>query len=311
MENNSSLTNKDKMWSGRFSEPVSELVARYTASIGFDQRLAEYDIQGSLAHAQMLASQGILSKDDLTAIERGLSQIRNEIRNQQFTWLLELEDVHLNIENRLTALIGDAGKRLHTGRSRNDQIATDIRLFLRDSIDDITILIKAMQYALLNLAEQHVHTVMPGFTHLQVAQPVSFGHHLMAYFEMLKRDIERLVDCRKRVNQLPLGAAALAGTSYPINRELVAESLGFEGICKNSLDAVSDRDFAIEFSACASLIMMHLSRMSEEFIIWMNPSFGFIQLADRFCTGSSIMPQKKIRMCLNWCGAKRAVLMAI
>ena len=293
MEDNSSLKNNEKTWSGRFNEPVSELVARYTASIDFDQRLAEYDIQGSLAHAQMLSSQGILSEDDLDAIEQGLRQIRDEIRNRQFTWLLELEDVHLNIENRLTALIGDAGKRLHTGRSRNDQVATDIRLFLRASIDEITDLIKAMQYALLNLAEQHVHTVMPGFTHLQVAQPVSFGHHLMAYFEMLKRDIERLIDCRKRVNQLPLGAAALAGTSYPINRELVAKTLGFEGICRNSLDAVSDRDFAIEFSACSSLIMMHLSRMSEEFILWMNPSFGFIQLADRFCTGSSIMPQKK------------------
>ncbi|WP_090720852.1 argininosuccinate lyase [Nitrosomonas sp. Nm166] len=293
MDNSSALKNNKKTWSGRFNEPVSELVARYTASIDFDQRLAEYDIQGSLAHAQMLSAQGIISNKDLIAIEQGLNQIRDEIRNQQFSWLVELEDVHLNIEKRLTALIGDAGKRLHTGRSRNDQVATDIRLFLRASIDEIIHLIKAMQHALLNLAEQHVHTVMPGFTHLQVAQPVSFGHHLMAYFEMLKRDIGRLIDCRKRVNQLPLGAAALAGTSYPINRELVAEILGFEGICANSLDAVSDRDFAIEFSACAALIMTHLSRMSEEFIIWMNPSFGFIQLADRFCTGSSIMPQKK------------------
>lgn len=293
MDNNSASENNNKTWSGRFNEPVSELVARYTASIDFDQRLAEYDIQGSLAHAQMLSAQGIISEEDLLAIEQGLNQIRDEIRNQQFIWLVELEDVHLNIEKRLTALIGDAGKRLHTGRSRNDQVATDIRLFLRASIDEIIGLIKAMQHALLNLAAQHIHTVMPGFTHLQVAQPVSFGHHLMAYFEMLKRDIERLIDCRKRVNQLPLGAAALAGTSYPINRDLVAEILGFEGICENSLDAVSDRDFAIEFSACASLIMTHLSRMSEEFILWMNPLFGFIQLADRFCTGSSIMPQKK------------------
>lgn len=295
MDNNSALEkeNNKKTWSGRFNEPVSALVARYTASVGFDQRLAEYDIQGSLAHAQMLAEQGIISKEDLGDIQKGLNQIRDEIRNQQFIWLLELEDVHLNIEKRLTALVGDAGKRLHTGRSRNDQVATDIRLFLRAAIDEIIGLIKTMQYALLNLAEQHIHTVMPGFTHLQVAQPVSFGHHLMAYFEMLKRDIGRLSDCRKRVNQLPLGAAALAGTSYPINRERVAEILGFDGICENSLDAVSDRDFAIEFTACAALIMTHLSRMSEEFILWMNPSFGFIQLADRFCTGSSIMPQKK------------------
>ena len=295
MDNNSALEkeNNKKNWSGRFNEPVSSLVARYTASVGFDQRLAEYDIQGSLAHAQMLAEQGIIRSEDLFDIQQGLNQIRDEIRNQQFTWLLELEDVHLNIEKRLTALVGDAGKRLHTGRSRNDQVATDIRLFLRAAIDEIIELIKAMQRALLNLAEQHTHTVMPGFTHLQVAQPVSFGHHLMAYFEMLKRDIGRLTDCRKRVNQLPLGAAALAGTSYPINRERVAEILGFDGICENSLDAVSDRDFAIEFTACAALIMTHLSRMSEEFILWMNPSFGFIQLADRFCTGSSIMPQKK------------------
>jgi argininosuccinate lyase len=293
MEKNSSVENNKKTWSGRFNEPVSDLVERYTASVAFDQRLAEYDIQGSLAHAQMLSVQGIISNKDWVAIEQGLNQIRKEIRNNQFIWLQALEDVHLNIEKRLTNLIGDAGKRLHTARSRNDQVATDIRLFLRASIDEIIDLIKAMQHALLDLAEQHIHTVMPGFTHLQVAQPISFGHHLMAYFEMLKRDIERLIDCRKRVNQLPLGAAALAGTSYPINRELVAEILGFEGICKNSLDAVSDRDFAIEFSACASLIMTHLSRMSEEFILWMNPSFGFIQLADRFCTGSSIMPQKK------------------
>ena len=285
--------NNKKTWSGRFNEPVSALVERYTASIGFDQRLAEYDIQGSLAHAQMLAEQNIISHQDMLDIQRGLLQIREEIRNHQFTWSQQLEDVHLNIEKRLTALVGDAGKRLHTGRSRNDQVATDIRLFLRAAIDEIMALIKAMQEALLNLAEQHIHTVIPGFTHLQVAQPVSFGHHLMAYFEMLKRDVERLADCRKRVNQLPLGAAALAGTSYPINRERVAQLLDFDGVCQNSLDAVSDRDFAIEFCACAALIMTHLSRMSEELILWMNPSFGFIQLADRFCTGSSIMPQKK------------------
>ena len=293
MNNEPAAKNNKKTWSGRFNEPVSELVERYTASIRFDQRLAEYDIQGSFAHAQMLSHQGIISQDDLTAIQQGLGQIQQEIREHRFVWLQELEDVHLNIEKHLTALIGDAGKRLHTARSRNDQVATDIRLYLRAAIDDLISLLKAMQTALLDLAEQHVTTVMPGFTHMQVAQPISFGHHLMAYFEMLKRDIERLIDCRKRVNQLPLGSAALAGTSYPINRELVAELLEFEGICQNSLDAVSDRDFAIEFSACASLIMTHLSRLSEELILWMNPSFGFIELADRFCTGSSIMPQKK------------------
>ena len=280
-------------WSGRFDEPVSELVQRYTASVGFDRRLADYDIQGSLAHARMLADSGIINAADLAAIERGLSQIRDEIRSGEFVWLLELEDVHLNIEKRLTALVGDAGKRLHTARSRNDQVATDVRLYLRASIDDIVRLIHAMQHALLDLAEQHVHTVMPGFTHLQVAQPVVFGHHLMAYFEMLKRDVERLSDCRKRMNKLPLGAAALAGTSYPINREMVARQLEFDGVCENSLDAVSDRDFAIEFCAAAALVMTHLSRLSEELILWMNPAFGFIDLADRFCTGSSIMPQKK------------------
>lgn len=294
--NNNSIVKKENhknTWSGRFNEPVSALVERYTASIDFDQRLAEYDIQGSLAHAQMLTEQGIISNEDFTAIQQGLNQISDEIKLHQFTWQQELEDVHLNIERRLTVLVGNAGKRLHTGRSRNDQVATDIRLFLRAAIDEIASLIKAMQLALLNLAEQHIHTIMPGFTHLQVAQPVSFGHHLMAYFEMLKRDLARLNDCRLRVNQLPLGAAALAGTSYPINRERVAQLLSFDGVCQNSLDAVSDRDFAIEFCACAALIMTHLSRMSEEFILWMNPAFGFIQLADRFCTGSSIMPQKK------------------
>lgn len=293
--NNSSMEkqNNQKTWSGRFNEPVSALVERYTASIGFDHRLWQYDIQGSLAHAQMLAEQGIISDQDWQLIRQGLAQIHEEIGNQQFIWSQQLEDVHLNIEKRLTQLVGDAGKRLHTGRSRNDQVATDIRLFLRAAIDDIIILIKSLQHALLDLAEQHTETIMPGFTHLQVAQPVAFGHHLMAYFEMLKRDIERLADCRKRVNRLPLGAAALAGTGYPINRERVAQLLNFDSVCQNSLDAVSDRDFAIEFSACAALIMTHLSRMSEELILWMNPAFGFIQLADRFCTGSSIMPQKK------------------
>lgn len=291
---NTSTTNKNgNTWSGRFDEPVSELVQRYTASVGFDRRLAEYDIQGSLAHARMLSGAGIIDEHDLAAIESGLGQIRDEIRDGKFVWLLELEDVHLNIEKRLTTLIGDAGKRLHTARSRNDQVATDVRLYLRAAIDDIIGLIHSMQRALLELAEQHVDTVMPGFTHLQVAQPVVFGHHLMAYFEMLKRDVERLSDCRRRMNKLPLGAAALAGTSYPINRKAVAQQLGFDGVCENSLDAVSDRDFAIEFCAAAALIMTHLSRLSEELILWMSPSFGFIDLTDRFCTGSSIMPQKK------------------
>ena len=280
-------------WSGRFTEPVAELVKRYTASVGFDYKLALFDIQGSLAHAQMLAACNIIAQQDLSDIKRGLAQIQTEILSGEFAWSVDLEDVHLNIEKRLTTLVGDAGKRLHTGRSRNDQVATDIRLYLRQAIDDLLGLIKALQSALLDLAEPHTNTIMPGFTHLQVAQPISFAHHLMAYFEMLQRDTERLRDCRKRVNRLPLGAAALAGTSYPIKREMVAELLGFDGICENSLDAVSDRDFAIEFTACAALIMTHLSRFSEELILWMNPRFGFIDIADRFCTGSSIMPQKK------------------
>ncbi|MES2353243.1 MAG: argininosuccinate lyase [Pseudomonadota bacterium] len=280
-------------WSGLFSEPVAELVKRYTASIDFDKRLAFFDIQGSLAHARMLAAQSIIADTDLADIERGMAQIEAEIKAGKFEWSIDLEDVHFNIEKRLTALVGDAGKRLHTARSRNDQIATDIRLYLRDAIDILVRLIRDLQTALLDVAETHTETVMPGFTHLQVAQPVSFAHHLMAYFEMLKRDAERLTDCRKRVNRLPLGAAALAGTSYPIDRQRVANELGFEGVCENSLDAVSDRDFAIEFTAAAALIMTHLSRFSEELILWMSPRFGFIRLADRFCTGSSIMPQKK------------------
>lgn len=280
-------------WSGRFSEPVDELVKRYTASIPFDYRLAEFDIKGSLAHARMLAHVGVLIPRDLAAIEEGMSEILAEIRAGRFEWSLDLEDVHLNIEKALTAKIGDAGKRLHTGRSRNDQVATDIRLYLRDAVDRIRDGIRACQVGLLDLAEQHANTVMPGFTHLQVAQPVTFGHHMMAYFEMLARDHERLADARKRINRLPLGSAALAGTSYPIDREFVARELEFDGVCENSLDAVSDRDFAIEFTSAASLIMMHLSRLSEELILWMSPRFNFIDLADRFCTGSSIMPQKK------------------
>lgn len=283
----------DKTWSGRFNEPVSELVKQYTASIGFDRRLAEWDIQGSLAHAQMLTRSGVLSENDLTDIRRGMAEILEEIRSGKIEWSSDLEDVHMNIERRLTDKIGDAGKRLHTGRSRNDQVATDIRLWLRDQITVIRSLIQNLQTALLDLAEQNAETVMPGFTHLQVAQPVSFGHHMLAYVEMLGRDNERMADCRRRVNRMPLGAAALAGTTYPIRREITAELLGFEQICQNSLDAVSDRDFAIEFTASASLVMVHLSRLSEELILWMSPRFGFIDIADRFCTGSSIMPQKK------------------
>jgi argininosuccinate lyase len=280
-------------WSGRFSEPVADLVKRFTASVGFDQRLAEFDIDGSLAHAKMLRAADILSAGDLTAIEQGLAQIRVEIRAGAFAWSVDLEDVHMNIESRLTALAGDAGKRLHTARSRNDQVATDVRLYLRAAIDDILALIRAAQRALLDLADRHTDTIMPGFTHMQVAQPVSYAHHLMAYFEMLNRDAQRLIDCRKRVNRLPLGSAALAGTTFPIDRLMVAKELGFDGVCENSLDAVSDRDFAIEFCAAGALVMTHLSRFCEEIIIWMNPRFAFVDLADRFCTGSSIMPQKK------------------
>ncbi len=288
-----SLNKKAESWSGRFSEPVAELVKQYTASVSFDKRLAEFDITGSIAHARMLGAQGIIAQTDVITIESGLGEILDEINAGQFEWLLDLEDVHLNIEKRLTDKIGDAGKRLHTGRSRNDQVATDVRLWLRATTDDVLASIKSLQISLLDLAEQHAETIMPGFTHLQVAQPVTFGHHLMAYFEMLKRDAERFADCRKRINRLPLGAAALAGTSYPINREMVAKSLGFDGVCENSLDAVSDRDFAIEFTAAASVMMMHLSRFSEELILWSSPRFAFIDIADRFCTGSSIMPQKK------------------
>ncbi len=284
---------KQQAWSARFSEPVSALVQRYTASVGFDKRLAPFDIAGSIAHATMLAERGIIGGDDLAAIERGMAQIRADIDAGRFDWKLELEDVHLNIEARLTQLIGDAGKRLHTGRSRNDQVATDIRLWLRDAVDQTIAQLQALQRALVALASDHADTLMPGFTHLQVAQPVSFGHHLLAYVEMFARDVERLRDCRKRVNRLPLGAAALAGTTFPIDRVRVAQLLGFDDVCQNSLDAVSDRDFAIEFNAAAALVMIHVSRMSEELVLWMSPAFGFIDLADRFCTGSSIMPQKK------------------
>ncbi|MEQ1598505.1 MAG: argininosuccinate lyase [Methylotenera sp.] len=288
-----SLDKKATSWSGRFSEPVAELVKKYTASVNFDKRLAVFDIQGSIAHAQMLGAQGIITNKDVSEIEKGLAEILAEIQAGTFEWLLDLEDVHLNIEKRLTDKIGDAGKRLHTGRSRNDQVATDIRLWLRATTDDLLAGINKLQTSVLDLAEQHIDTIMPGFTHLQVAQPVTFGHHLMAYFEMLKRDTARFTDCRKRINYLPLGAAALAGTSYPIDREFVAKALSFDGVCENSLDAVSDRDFAIEFTAASAILMTHLSRFSEELILWSSPRFAFVDIADRFCTGSSIMPQKK------------------
>uniref|UniRef100_UPI0035ADC7BB argininosuccinate lyase n=1 Tax=Hylemonella sp. TaxID=2066020 RepID=UPI0035ADC7BB len=287
------LDKKSEAWSALFSEPMSELVKRYTASVFFDKRLWDADITGSLAHAEMLSAQKIISADDLAAIQKGMAQIRAEIEGGTFEWKLDLEDVHLNIEARLTQLVGDAGKRLHTGRSRNDQVATDVRLWLRGEIDLISNLLNELQKALLTVAEQNVDVILPGFTHLQVAQPVSFGHHMLAYVEMFARDAERMADVRKRVNRLPLGSAALAGTSYPLDRERVARTLGMDGVCQNSLDAVSDRDFAIEFSAAASLIMIHISRFSEELILWMSQNFGFIKIADRFTTGSSIMPQKK------------------
>jgi argininosuccinate lyase len=287
------LANRQQAWSALFSEPMSDLVKRYTASVGFDQRLWRADIQGSLAHAEMLAAQGVIQAADLADIQRGLGQIAQEIESGGFQWKLELEDVHLNIEARLTTLVGDAGKRLHTGRSRNDQVATDVRLWLRGEVDKLAVLLQGMQSALVELAAGHTETVMPGFTHMQVAQPVSFAHHLLAYVEMFARDAERLSEVRRRTNQLPLGAAALAGTSYPLDRARVAATLGFEGVCQNSLDAVSDRDFALEFSSFAAICMVHVSRLSEEIVLWMSQNFGFIDLADRYCTGSSIMPQKR------------------
>jgi argininosuccinate lyase len=287
------LDKKSQAWSALFSEPMSELVKRYTASVDFDKRLWKADIAGSLAHADMLAAQGVIASKDLADIQRGMAQIKGEIEAGTFEWKLDLEDVHLNIEARLTTLVGDAGKRLHTGRSRNDQVATDVRLWLRDEIDSLAPLLADMQKSLVDVAEKNVDTILPGFTHMQVAQPVSFAHHLLAYVEMFKRDAERLADVRRRVNQLPLGAAALAGTSYPLDRERVAKTLGFDGVCQNSLDAVSDRDFALEFTAFASIAMVHVSRLAEEIVLWMSQNFSFIDLADRYCTGSSIMPQKR------------------
>jgi argininosuccinate lyase len=280
-------------WSGRFSEPVSERVKRYTSSVDFDRRLADADIAGSLAHARMLRAVGVLEGDDLDAIERGMQTIQGEIARGDFPWSRDLEDVHFNIERRLTALVGDAGKRLHTGRSRNDQVATDMRLWLRGEIDELVEALAALRQAFVALAERHAATIMPGYTHVQVAQPVTFGHHLLAYEAMFARDAERLRDARRRVNRLPLGSAALAGTTFPIDRTQVARALGFDGLCENSLDAVSDRDFAVEFAAAAALTMTHVSRFAEELVWWTNPRFAFVSLADRFCTGSSIMPQKK------------------
>ena len=280
-------------WGGRFQESTDAFVAAFTASVGFDQRLAQEDIAGSRAHAAMLVKQGVLSEADGEAIARGLDAIADEIARGEFVWDTALEDVHMNIEKRLTDRIGDAGKRLHTGRSRNDQVATDIRLYARAAIESILGEIRRLQTAIVTLAEGEAETIMPGFTHLQVAQPVTFGHHLMAWYEMLVRDAGRFRDCRERLNQSPLGAAALAGTTYPIDRHMTAAALGFAAPCANSLDAVSDRDFAIECCAAAATLMMHLSRIAEELIIWNSAAYRFIELPDRFCTGSSIMPQKK------------------
>ena len=287
------MSKQIKKWSGRFDEPVNKLVQIFTASVDFDKRLALYDIKGSLAHAEMLNKQKIITNSDFKKIQQGLNKIQTLVINNEFKWSVDDEDVHLNIEKKLTQLIGEAGKKLHTGRSRNDQVATDLRLFLRDVTDDVIEKIIQLQKSIIGFAKKNVDVFMPGLTHLQIAQPISFAHHLMAYYEMLERDKRRFFDSKKRINQLPLGAAALAGTSYPIDRKWVAKKLKFDGLCENSIDAVSDRDFAIEFLFDASLLMTHLSRLSEELIMWMSPFFGYIEIADSFCTGSSIMPQKK------------------
>lgn len=290
---NNSSTGTNSQWGGRFSEATDAFVQRFTASVQFDQRMAKQDIQGSIAHATMLTAVGVLSEDEKAAIIQGLGEVEQEILAGQFNWSIPLEDVHMNIEAALTEKIGITGKKLHTGRSRNDQVATDIRLWLRDEIDHIATELGRLQTGLIGLAEKEANTIMPGFTHLQTAQPVTFGHHLLAWNEMLERDFSRLLDCRKRLNQSPLGAAALAGTTYPIQRQLTAELLGFDKPTENSLDSVSDRDFAIEFCAFASILLTHMSRMSEELVLWTSAQFNFIELPDRFCTGSSIMPQKK------------------
>ncbi|NKB34502.1 MAG: argininosuccinate lyase [Pseudomonadales bacterium] len=293
MSNNEEQDKTSKLWGGRFSEATDEFVQRFTASVSFDQRLYQYDIDGSIAHAKMLGKVGVLTADELKQIENGLEAIRTEITNGEFSWSVELEDVHMNIESALTEKIGDVGKKLHTGRSRNDQVATDIRLYVRDEIDMVCELITKVQSALVEIAEKEAATIFPGFTHLQTAQPVTFGHHMLAWFEMLERDYSRFQDCRRRVNQSPLGAAALAGTTFQIDRDYTAELLGFDAPTNNSLDSVSDRDFAIELAAAASLLMTHLSRFSEELVLWTSAQFNFVELPDRFCTGSSIMPQKK------------------
>lgn len=284
---------KDKLWGGRFTEPTDAFVEKFTASVEFDQRMAMQDLEGSRAHARMLTKVGVLNQQDCDDILRGLDEVQADITSGKFEWSVALEDVHMNIEAALTAKIGDAGKRLHTGRSRNDQVATDIRLYLREQIAFIVAEIRRLQSGLLDVAERDFDTIMPGFTHLQVAQPITFGHHMMAWFEMLHRDASRMLDCAARMNQSPLGSAALAGTSYPIDRHYSAEQLGFEQPTRNSLDSVSDRDFAIEFCAASALMMTHLSRFSEELVLWSSAQFDFIDLPDRFCTGSSIMPQKK------------------
>ncbi|WP_299197341.1 argininosuccinate lyase [uncultured Amphritea sp.] len=283
----------NQQWGGRFNEPTDAFVARFTASVQFDQRMYEQDIRGSVAHAKMLTRVGVLTEAECADILQGLKEIQTDIESGNFEWSIELEDVHMNIEAALTKKIGITGKKLHTGRSRNDQVATDIRLYVRDEIDNILLEITRLQQGIVGLARLEADTVMPGFTHLQTAQPVTFGHHLMAWFEMLSRDYERFVDCRKRVNILPLGAAALAGTTYPIDRHMTTELLGFSAPTENSLDSVSDRDFAIEFCAASSIMMMHMTRYSEELVMWASAQFNFINLPDRFCTGSSIMPQKK------------------
>ena len=286
-------SNQEKPWAGRFTAPTDAFVEAFTASVGFDRRLYRQDIAGSIAHARMLAENGVLTADERDTIVAGLERVREEIEAGQFPWSVSLEDVHMNVEARLTEQVGDVGKKLHTGRSRNDQVATDIRLYLREEIDAIAAELQRLQGALVDLAEREADAIMPGFTHLQTAQPVTFGHHMLAWFEMLERDRDRLADCRRRMNVLPLGAAALAGTTYPIDREYTARELGFDGVAENSLDAVSDRDFAIEFCGWASLLLTHLSRFSEELVLWSSAQFGFIDLGDAFCTGSSIMPQKK------------------
>ena len=305
------IKSSQDLWGGRFAEPTDAFVQRFTASEGFDRQLAGYDVAGSRAHANMLAKAGILTEQENDLIQQGLMDVLGEIERGEFEWRVEREDVHMNIEARLTELIGDTGKKLHTGRSRNDQVATDLRLYLRAEIDTAMAELTRLQSGVVLLASKHADTIIPGFTHLQVAQPVTFGHHLLAWNEMLERDHGRLVDCRRRLNVSPLGAAALAGTTFPIDRDATAAALGFDAATRNSLDSVADRDFAIEFCAAAALIMNHLSRISEELILWTSAQFGFVRLPDRFCTGSSIMPQKKILMYRSWCAANRDAPRAI